>query len=51
MPLVDVKGNVPGVASLQYGPNCTKVGVVGLLTVTVALPSVPQQPAADCALK
>ena len=34
IPLSEVPGKVPGVAPIQYGPNCAKVGVMLAFTVT-----------------
>jgi len=39
IPLFDVAGNVPGVTPAQYGPNCVKVGVTLVLTVTLTVPA------------
>ncbi len=44
MPLPDVVGNASGVSPAQYGPNCVKVGVTLVLTVTVTDPATLVQP-------
>jgi len=44
IPLFDVVGNIPGVTPEQYGPNCVKVGVTLVLTVTVTDPATLVQP-------
>jgi hypothetical protein len=46
---VEFAGKLPGVASLQYGPSCVNVGVVGSLMVIVIVAVVAQVgvPAAD----
>ena len=51
IPLFDVVGNALKLSPEQIALTAVKLGVMFGLTVMVALPSGPQQPAADCALK
>jgi hypothetical protein len=47
MLLVDVVGNIPGDAPVQYGPNCEKVGVGPGFTVTATVALAVQFPAKE----
>ena len=45
IPLVDVPGNVPGVAPAQYGPKAVNEGVISVFTDTDMVAVVAHCPA------
>jgi hypothetical protein len=42
--LLELVGNVPGVAFWQYGPNCVNIGVTGAVIITVIVVVTPHCP-------